>query len=111
MKNLLKVSNEVKEHVKIQLLDLINDFEQVFPMETAIKYLWWRTPYRANYWHSCKLMFFHYSNKYNTYLLFHKDMPEGLKNIQSQQKHQEHIKIKCKDLPKVNQNTKTSRKA
>ena len=39
MKNLLKVSNEVKEHVKIQLLDLINDFEQVFPMETAIKYL------------------------------------------------------------------------
>ena len=28
--NLLKVSNEIKQYVKIQLLDRINDFEQVF---------------------------------------------------------------------------------
>ena len=31
---------------------------------------------QASHWHSCQL-FCHYSNKYNTYLLFHNDMPEG----------------------------------
>ena len=37
MKNLLKVSNEIKQHVKILLLNVINNFEQVFPMGTATK--------------------------------------------------------------------------
>ena len=36
--NLLKVSNEIKQYVKIRLLNLVNDIEQVFPMGTAIKY-------------------------------------------------------------------------
>ena len=30
--NLLKVSNEIKQYVKIRVLNLINDFEQVFSM-------------------------------------------------------------------------------
>ena len=42
-------------------------------MGPVIKYIW-RTPYRVTNWHSCKLMFCHYSNKCNTYLLFHTDM-------------------------------------
>ena len=36
-KNVLKVSKEIKQCVKIQLLNLINDFEQFFPMGIVIK--------------------------------------------------------------------------
>ena len=35
--HLLKVRNEIKQYVKIRLLNLINDFEQVFSMQTAMK--------------------------------------------------------------------------
>ena len=31
--NLLEVSNEIKQHVKIRLLDFISDFEQVFQIQ------------------------------------------------------------------------------
>ena len=34
--NLLKVSNETKKYVKVRLLNLINDIEQIFLMGTAI---------------------------------------------------------------------------
>ena len=34
---LLKVSNEIKQYAKIRLLNIINDFDKVFPMETTIK--------------------------------------------------------------------------
>ena len=37
IKNVLKVSKEIKQCVKIQLLNLINDFEQFFPMGIVIK--------------------------------------------------------------------------
>ena len=37
------------------------------------KYIW-RTPHRANHWHSWKLMFSNYSHKYNPFLVFHKDV-------------------------------------
>ena len=30
--NLLKASNEIKQYVKNTILDLINDFQQVFPI-------------------------------------------------------------------------------
>ena len=33
----LKFSNEIKKYVKVRLLNLINDIEQVFPMGNAIK--------------------------------------------------------------------------
>ena len=32
-KNLLKVSNEIKQYVKVRLLNLINNFEQVPPIK------------------------------------------------------------------------------
>ena len=34
---LLKVRNEIKKYVKVRLLNLINDIDQVFPVVTAIK--------------------------------------------------------------------------
>ena len=34
---LLKVSNEIKQYAKIRLLNIINDFDKVFPMETIMK--------------------------------------------------------------------------
>ena len=34
---LLKVRNETKKYVKVRLLNLINDIDQVFPVVTAIK--------------------------------------------------------------------------
>ena len=37
MKNLVTVNNEIKQHVKKTTLTLIYDFEQAFPMGTAIK--------------------------------------------------------------------------
>ena len=37
MENLVTVRNEIKQHTKMQLLNLIIDFEQVFPLGTAAK--------------------------------------------------------------------------
>ena len=37
MKNLLKVTNEKNNMLNIYLLNLINNFEQVFPRETVVK--------------------------------------------------------------------------
>ena len=34
---LLKVSNEIKQYAKIRLLNIVNDFDKVFPMETTMK--------------------------------------------------------------------------
>ena len=36
--NLLKVCYELKQYVKIRLLNLTNDIEQIFPMGTAINH-------------------------------------------------------------------------
>ena len=35
--NLLRVSNEIKQHVKNTIVKSINDIEKVFPMGIAIK--------------------------------------------------------------------------
>ena len=37
MKNLLKVTNEKNNMLNIYLLNLSNNFEQVFPRETVVK--------------------------------------------------------------------------
>ena len=89
--NELKVSNEIKQYVKIQFLNLINDIDEIFSNEDCNKikkienYIviitldkcLWKIPQRASHWYSWKLMFCSNSHKHKAYLVFHKDMPLG----------------------------------